>query len=484
MQLRNPVNFQALKYSLGEIYSTRNDESKGRLITLGSTLMTAFYNVFITGIFYTGFLTMYDISITGVGIVSFIPYIASCFSVFSSSILERLKKRKWVLLAAKVYFYAMYILATTLMPQFVTDPDQRLIWFVVILFMAYSVYALFSPGLTTWFYRFYPQDNGRRTRFIVMNQIFSSVLSSLILILSGVLTDAVAGSPLQNQLILGLRYFAFVLVLIDVGMQACAREYPYPEAPKLKLAQVFTLPFRYRKFLLCMVVMFVWNFIANLNNGLWNYHLLNHLGFSYTLLNAISVMYTVILLCTNSIWQRVLRRYSWIKTFGIAILIFVPTEFIMFSLTADMAGVAAVFVATCFVQNLMSVGINFSYSNILYMNLPEENSTAHVAFNTIGCNLFAFFGMMTGTYVSSLTGDNTIRFLWMDAYSVQFTTLLRAVFLAALGLVLILNWKHFTRDEDIADIEEQNEMRKRIRAMKKRMPSKWQMLRYRLRSRR
>jgi len=217
---------------------------------------------------------------------------------------------------------------------------------------------------------------------------------------------------------------------------------------------------------------------------LWNYHLLNHLGFSYTLLNAISVMYTVILLCTNSIWQRVLRRYSWIKTFGIAILIFVPTEFIMFSLTADMAGVAAVFVATCFVQNLMSVGINFSYSNILYMNLPEENSTAHVAFNTIGCNLFAFFGMMTGTYVSSLTGDNTIRFLWMDAYSVQFTTLLRAVFLAALGLVLILNWKHFTRDADIADIEEQNEMRKRIHAMKKRMPSKWQMLLYRLRSRR
>jgi hypothetical protein len=107
-----------------------------------------------------------------------------------------------------------------------------------------------------------------------------------------------------------------------------------------------------------------------------------------------------------------------------------------------------------------------------------------VAFNTIGCNVFAFFGMITGTYVSSLTGDNTIHFLWMDAYSVQFTTLLRAVFLAALGLVLILNWKHFTRDEDIADIEEQAEMRKRIRAMKKRMPSKWQMLLYRLRSRR
>lgn len=469
MQLRNPVNFQALKNSLGEIYSTKNDESKGRLIILGSTLMTAFYNVFITGIFYTGFLAMYDISITGVGIVSFIPYIASCFGVFSSSILERLKKRKLVLLAAKVYFYVMYIIATNLMPLFVTDPDQRLVWFVIILFLANSVYALFSPGMTSWFYHFYPQDNDRRTRFVAMNHICSSVLSSVILLLSGVLADAVAGSPMQDQLILGLRYFAFVLVLIDVSMQACAKEYPYPEAPKLKLTQVFTLPFKHRKFLMCMMIMFAWHFTANLNNGLWNYHLLDHLGFSYTLLNAVSVMYTVILLCTGSLWQRILCRYSWIKTLGFSILISAPLEIALFILTP---GMALVYLVTCFLQNLAAVGINFSYANILYMNLPEENSTAYVAFNTIGCNVFAFFGMITGTYISSLTGDDTIPFLWMDAYSVQFTTLLKAVLLSAMGLVLTLKWKEFTKDEDIAEIMEHNKIYQR-------MPSKLHMMPHR-----
>ena len=280
------IDFQALKMSMSDIYSTKDDEAKGRLISLGSALVAAFYNVFITGIFYTGFLSMYGISITGVGIVTFIPYIASCFSLFSSAILERIKKRKWVLLASKVYFYAMYIVATTIMPQFVTDPDARLMWFIVILFLAYSVFALFSPGVTTWFYRFYPEDNERRTRYIVLNQVFSSIMSSAILLLSGVLTDAVAGSPMQDKLIIGLRYLAFVLVLVDVGMQACAREYPYPEAPKLSISQIFTLPFRYRKFLYCMLLMFAWNFNSNLNNGTWNYHLLNHLGFNYTLLNA------------------------------------------------------------------------------------------------------------------------------------------------------------------------------------------------------
>lgn len=473
IKLKRVVDFQTLKMSMSDIYNTRNDEARGRLISLGSALVSAFYNVFITGIFYTGFLSMYGISITGVGIVTFIPYIASCFSLFSSAILERIKKRKWVVLAAKVYFYAMYIVATTIMPQFVTDPDARLVWFIIILFLAYSVYALFSPGLTAWFYRFYPADNERRTRYIVLNQIFASIMSSVILLLSGVLTDAVAGSPMQNKLIIGLRYLAFVLVLVDVGMQACAKEYPYPEAPKLRLSQIFTLPFRYRKFLYCMLLMFVWNFNSNLNNGTWNYHLLNHLGFNYTLLNACSVMYTVILLCTQNTWKKILRRFSWVKTFGIGVLIFVPTEIIMFSIQP---GMAWLYVVAAFIQNLMSVGINFSYSNILYMNLPEENSTAHIAFNTIGCNLFAFLGMITGTYVASLTGDDSpIMFLGVPTYAVQFTTLMRAVIMTIMGIVFIKGWKAFTREQDIAEIEEQNAIRRQLREQLRGMPRRWHL---------
>ena len=463
MKFRLP-GFQPFRISLADIYNTKNDEAKGRLISLGSGLVAAFYNVFITGIFYTGFLSMYGISITGVGIVTFIPFIASCFSIFSSAILERIKKRKFILLAAKIYFYFMYIVATTVMPQFVHDPDARLVWLIVILFLAYAVYALFSPGLTTWFYRFYPQDNERRTRYILFNQIFSSIMSSAILLLSGLLTDAVAGSPMQDTLILGLRYLAFVLVIFDVAMQACAKEYPYPKAPKLNLGQIFTLPFRYRKFILCMALMFFWNFVSNLNNGIWSYHMLNHLGFSYTIMNAMSVMYTVILLTTNSMWKKLLRRYSWVKTFGIAVVAFAPTELLMFIMTPE---TKFLYYPAAVVQNITSVGLNLAYSNILYMNLPEENSTAHIAFYTIGCNVFAFFGMILGTFISGLSGDNTFMFLGIPMYSVQFTTFLRFILLAASGLVMIRFWKYFTRDEDVEEIEEQNAIQKRLREKKK-----------------
>ncbi len=435
---------------MSDIYNLKDNDAKGRLISLGSSLMTSFYNVFITGIFYTGFLSMYDISIEGAGIISYIPLIASCSSLFSSIILEKIKKRKKILVASKIYFYAMYILATTLMPQFITDPTARLWAFGIILFLAYAVYALFSPGFTPWFYTFYPNDNERRTRYITYNQIFSSIMSSAVMLLSAVITDALKGSPAQDTIILVMRYLAFVLVLIDVFMQAQAIEYPYPPSPQIKFRQIFTLPFQYKKFLYCLLMMFAWNFIANLNNGLWAYHLLNHFDFSYTLINSMSVMYTFILIFTQPFWRGVLRKYSWIKTFGLTCLVWMPTEVMFFLMNPTNL---YLYVPLCVVQNLLSVGLNLSYSNILYMNLPSENSTAHIAFYSVGCNLFAFLGLFVGTQISSITGDNAIWFLNMEFYSVQFTTLARAITMFALGLLLVIKWRSFTPQKDIDEVE-------------------------------
>lgn len=458
------IDLRRMTRSLGEIYNLRDDNAKGRLISLGGSLLTALYNVFITGIFYTGFLTIYDISITEMGIISFIPLIASCFSVFSSMILERIQRRKPILLASKIFFYALYILATTAMPNFVTDPHQRVIWFGAILFIAHAVYALFSPGFTPWFYNFYPAEDAPRIRYISLNQMFSSIMSSVVLLASGFLTDAVAGSPYQEQLIIGLRYAAFLFVLIDVGMQACAREYPYPVGEKLRFYQVFTLPLRYRKFMACMILMFAWNYISFLNNSLWTYHLLNHMHFTYTLINSMSVEYTVILMLTTPMWRKVLRRYSWIKTFGIANLIFVPTELLFFTMTPERS---YLYVLLGTWQNILAVGLNYSYANVLYMNLPEENSTAHIAFYSVGCNLFAFLGLMTGTWVSSLTGDTPVYMLGMDVYSVQFTCLMRMVLLLVVAIVCMRYWRVFTPDKDIAAMEEAQAERRRARELKR-----------------
>ena len=136
----------------------------------------------------------------------------------------------------------MYIIATTIMPQIVLDPDQRLMWFVIILFLGYAGYAPFGPGFTVWFYQFYPQDNQRRTRYIMLLQIFSSIMSTIIMLGSSLLTDAVSGSPYQQTLIVGLRYLAFVLVAIEIfAIQRKAKDFSPPDNPNMKLSPVDTL---------------------------------------------------------------------------------------------------------------------------------------------------------------------------------------------------------------------------------------------------
>jgi len=71
--------------------------------------------------------------------------------------------------------------------------------------------------------------------------------------------------------------------------------------------------------------------------------------------------------------------------------------------------------------------------------------------------------LMTGTFISSVTGDNTVYMLGMDVYSVQFTVIARGVLMLALGICLVWKWRSFTGDQEIADIELQERMRHRYR---------------------
>lgn len=460
--LRAYIN--SLHRDFHDIFGFHDEDAKGRTVYIFCVILNAFYNVFITGVFYTGFLSMNGMSITDAGIITFIPYLGNLFSVFSSKILVHFKRRKPIMIAAKIYFYVMYILAATVMPSFVADPQQRLYWFAAIVFLAYALYAPFDPGFVIWFYRFFPQDDARRSRYLLYQQMAASIIASIILIASGMITDAVQSAQNQRALINGLRYFAFALVLLEIAIQVQAKEYPVESEPPLRLSQIFTLPFRYKKFMACTLLMFAWNYVLNLNNGLWHYHLLNHMHYSYTLINAMSVLGSVILLALSGFWQRVLARYSWIKTFGLALICWVPTEILFFMLGPDMVWL---YVLLCVTQNVLNVGVNLSYANVLYMNLPRDNETALIAFNTLGRNFMAFLGLLTGTCVSAVTGDTPVPFMGMQVYSVQYTTLMRAVILLAMGMILVYRWRSFTPDRDIEVIERDMAVRKRLGTSRK-----------------
>ena len=91
--------------------------------------------------------------------------------------------------------------------------------------------------------------------------------------------------------------------------------------------------------------------------------------------------------------------------------------------------------------------------NVVYMNLPKENSTSHISFYTIGVNVSSLIGMLVGTWISSWTGDSPVPFMGLQVYSVQLTTFLRAIILFIVSYILIKHWRWFTSEESITEIE-------------------------------
>ena len=146
------------------------------------------------------------------------------------------------------------------------------------------------------------------------------------------------------------------------------------------------------------------------------------------------------------------------ENLGMALLCWVPTEVLFFTMTPERT---FLYIPLCVVQNILNVGLNLSYANVLYLNLPEENSTIHIAFNTIGCNLFAFLGLLTSTWVSSITGDLTMPLMGMEIYSVQFMCLTRAATMLVMGVVLVSRWRVFTPQEDIDEVDSYRMARQR-----------------------
>lgn len=435
---------------LRSLYGLDDEMKKGRSIAALSGVITAFYNVFITGIFYTGFMTMYEIDLTGVSIISFINPLANSFAIFSPLILERIKKRKWILAASKLGYYFLTVVAMTLMPLVVHGNSARVACFTLLSFAAHAMYALFSAGYTPWFASFLPEDRQARAAHFSYKQITANVMHGVTIFTAGLIVNSLRGSA-QNSFILAMRYIAFAFVFLDVVIQSCAKEFPYPvRKEKIRLKEVFTLSYKYDKFFRCLLLMFVWNFVANLNSAQWNYYLLNGVKLPYSTITTVSSLYPIILLLCNPIWRRALNRLSWVRTFAIGLIIWSPSELYFFFLspaTKWMYAPGVIF------QNILSVGINLGYANIFHMNLPEENAATHTCFQAFMCNICAFLGMMAGTLLCSAIGDRTFYIGKILITNVQWTVFTRFVTMLAMGLWLMRNWRMFTPDDEIEAVE-------------------------------
>ena len=404
------------------LFGFREEGALGRSCMLISATLAYTISWLSSGLFYTSFLMINGIDIVNIGIITFVPYIASCFSIFSPSILERFKKRKAVLAIARGAVYALNILGITVLPNFVHDPSARVVWFVIIVFAANIINGLFSSGYSVWHVNFIPDKV--RANYFSVKMLVQSFIGCGTALVSSIIADALAGSAYEETIILVFRYVAFFMGMLDVLFLCLPKEYPYERtaaAPKLR--DIIVKPFGHKKFLLTMGIVFVYTFCANAPASALNYYLLNDVGVEYTFVYTINMFYPFFLLAFLPLWKRILGRLGWFRTLAWSELALLPTNLLYSFITAG--NYFWLMPTVRLTQHFIGVGNNMTHENMVFINLPKADQTNYVAFFTLVTNIAAFLGMMTGTgfvaafpdlqlHIGSFTFTNVQTLLWVQ----------------------------------------------------------------------
>ncbi len=380
-----------------DMFNFRDEKSTGRSMLMLNTFFCGICNVFITGTFYTGFLTNNGIDIVKVGIITFIPYFCWIFSLFGPRIMQKFKRRRGILIFNHVFYYTCVVLGTTVMPLFVEGSTARTIWFAVFLVLGNTSNALFGSGGTAWHINFIPDGHDRSVYFSLTNLV-ANLTGTIAALGASALTDALAGSPAQAQVIVVLRYVSYVLfVASGLAVFLVPKEYPYPVSDKhYSLKDVFFKPIHNKRFFYTILISVIWNCVGNFNAGTWTYYILNTVGMSYSLTYVSTIVCAIGGLFLLTYWRQAIRRYGWMWVIFINVLITVCVEMMMGLTTPDTIWL---YVMGAVVSGLNLIGAQITFSNVFYVNLPKKDPDIYITFNNFIVNIFVFIGSMFGTWL-------------------------------------------------------------------------------------
>ena len=398
------------------------EHAKGRSCMLISSIILVINNYLTTGIFYTGFLMGNDIDIVHIGVLSLLPFLANLFGVFSPLILERFQRRKRILTLSRATYYTLHILGVTVVPYFAQSTTIKVVCFGVLIFAANVINALFIPGYQAWQVNFIP--NKVRANYLSISQIFSNGVSSVVILLSSFAADALKGSPHEMTVMFALRYVAYVIAIADVIVLALPKEYPYAKAARVKLKNIVVLPLRHKKFLLTMLIVFTWTYFQYLTVSPLDYYLLNNVGVQYTFINLINASYALFLIFFSRYWKGVLGKYSWFTTFALSGILHGPTNLLYAFISST--NYLWLMPTVRLTQHFLGVGLNLTFANMVFVNLPQADRTNYISFHLLAINLASLLGMATSTGFLSATQTISWNVLGFSLTSVPILLILQA----------------------------------------------------------
>ena len=386
----------------------------------------------VAGVYFTSLMLAMGASESYIGYTATIGSICGLFQFLSPLIMERFPRRKGLIILLRSIHAFLNIVVIGIIPLLPVANDVKLILFMVTLVIVNITANIAAPGMSIWHFQCLPAH--KRTNFLAINNVTSMIFSYVSAFLAGLLLDkfeldAISLwniSPTLSAILL-LRVVALITAVIENIFFFKMKEDPYPVSDASntqKGLKFLLLPLKNRPFMRTISIMIIWTLLTGMIGQYYTIYLLEDVKMSYTLLSLTNVIALPIYFISNPMWSRILARKPWAKVLMAAQLLY-TLSFICNALVT--ASTVWLYFASIFACLLADPGVSLIHTNLVYDNMPAENSTTYISLYSVLIQVTAFISQYIGIQIFTLTGDSTIRLLGMDMCNKQYMNLVTAV---------------------------------------------------------
>ena len=130
--------------------------------------------------------------------------------------------------------------------------------------------------------------------------------------------------------------------------------------------------------------------MANIPGSYYSVYLLRNVEASYSFINIVSMLNVPVLVLLTPVWSQFLRRFSWLKTCNVSIALY-ALNYLLLGLV-NKGNYLWLYPTAQIYAFVLATGINLSFTNIPYINIPRQNQTIYIGFYSTMCNLGALLG--------------------------------------------------------------------------------------------
>ncbi len=417
--------------SLLERINPTEELAMNRRNILASNYAAGITNNLIGGNFFTGLLLLLNADDAFIGLVTMTVMFGNMLQVLSPLILERYANRKRLLVTGRIVIHFFNIIVISLIPLLTSTNSLKLSLILFVVLVVNLMNSFMSPGYQVWHIKSVPE--ALRSRYFSFFHVTNGFIIYTVILFSSRVVDAFKQSGNEMTGLMLFRWASLILAIVDVIFLCKVKEYPNQlSQKKVNLVDVLLNPFKEHKYLLTVLMACLWSFAANIPGPYYNVYLLKDIGVSYSFINTVNMLSVPIMILVMPLWRKKIDTTSWFRTLYLCIGFFMIHYLGLAFVSERTLFLYPVFLVYAF---MISPGLNLVFSNLPYMNIPENGQTNYIGFYASMNNMAAFLGVLLGREFIKHTNTLSIDILGISMGNKQLILILTA----AIMLVAVIS---------------------------------------------